>query len=212
MMHVRSLKNRRREREMQQRMEAEMNYRRTTRDFDRYLASLENSIAMFRRKAYEAERNGQHEQAVRNVQFVRKLGSMSAKVDGIRMRLEMIHSMQGLSNTLVQFMDSCNEVGSAMKASIDPVKLMSGQANLQNALYRMDELTEQMDGLFGSIDTELTPASSPNDVETEQMLRQIVAECDADAQRERTRDEQRRILLTTGNELNERLRQLSANG
>lgn len=193
----------------QKRLESEMSYRRMTHNFERYTRSLEQLIAQYKRKAYDASCAGRKDLALRNAQFVNTLTNMAGKVDSVRMRLEMVHCMEGLGAALGQFMTGCAEVSKAIGTAINPAELMRSQTSMETAMAQLDAFLNQTESMFDGMD--VTASAPVCDPAAEAVLNGIVAEQYAEEERGRVRDEQHRILSLTGSELDNRAKRLSAN-
>lgn len=199
----------RKQKEEQKRLESEMNYRRMTRNFDRYSASLNQLAANYKRKAYDAVQLGRNDLALRNAQFVNTLTNMSDKVDSVRMRLEMVRCMEGLGSTLGNFMTSCAQISKSIGTALNPVALMRGKTRMENAMVQMDDFLAQTEDMFdGMNDGSPAPVHDPV---AEATLRNIIVQQEAEQERDRVRNEQHRILAATGSELDNRAKRLSMN-
>lgn len=138
--------------EEERRIQAQMEYRRQERNFLRYADELDKAIERFKRMAYDAFQKGQKENALKCAAFTQKLTSTREKVDSVLQRFEMLHAMKNIGDMMLQFMDSCSEIGCDLKQRINIQVLTSGQLQMAEGLNKLDYLSEQMEEVFNSID------------------------------------------------------------
>lgn len=198
-----------REKENRKKMEAELQYRQMQRQFNRCAATLEQLSAERKRAAFEAEKAGRHESALREVRFIRKLDGMHNRIVGLSTRMEMMFAMQGISSTLSEFMTSCAGLSPMLQGMFDPSKLASGQVDLEKMMTRMDGIIERTDMMFEGLASDGESAGYA-DPDAEAELRRIIGERDAEIRRDRLFDDQHRAISATNAQLDERLQQLKA--
>lgn len=138
--------------EEERRIQAQMEYRRQERNFQRYAEELDKAVARFKQMAYEAYKKNQTENALKCAAFTEKLVSTRNKVDSVLQRFEMLQAMKNLGDMMLQFMDSCSQMGCDLKQRINIQELTTGQLQMAEGLNKLDFLSEQMEEVFNSID------------------------------------------------------------
>lgn len=141
-----------RKNEEERRIQAQIEYRRQERNFLRYADELDKAIERFKRMAYDAFQKGQKDNALKCAAFTQKLASTRDKVDSVLQRFEMLHAMKNIGDMMIQFMDSCSEIGCDLKQRINIQALTNGQLQMAEGLNKLDYLSEQMEEVFNSID------------------------------------------------------------
>lgn len=160
----------------QKKINAEIEYRQQRRTLQRNAEDINRAISRFKEMACSAEKEGNHENAVRCAKFVKGLMGAQQKIADVIQRYDMLHCMHGYSDILVQFMDSCTAIGLNMNMNIDLEKLAAGQASLDSGLQQLDYLSERIDQTLESIDTGAGVSNKEYDPVAEQMLKELLAE------------------------------------
>lgn len=138
--------------EDERRIQAQTEYRRQERNFQRYAAELDKAIVRFKQMAYEAHMKNQTDNALKCAAFTTKLTNTREKVDSVLQRFEMLQAMKNISDMMLQFMDSCSQIGFDLNQRIDIKALTSGQLQMSEGLNKLDYLSEQLEDVFNSID------------------------------------------------------------
>lgn len=198
----------RRNKENQRKMEAELQYRQMQRQLLRCTSTLEKLCAERKRAAYAAEKAGRHAAALREAHFIRNLETMGQRIGDLRMRMEIMSSMQGVSDTMNQFMTVCSGLSPMLQGLFDPAKLVSGQADFEKMMARIDDVIERSDWILEDIGSDTT-LSAPGGKDEEETLNHIMRERDSEVRRQQLYDDQHRAISATDARLNERLRQLN---
>ena len=133
-------------------LEARMMFNKQQREFSRYYQELGTSIKKYSKMAEEAELQGNHANAIACAKFIGKLQKTQVKVQGLLQRFEMMHSMQRLSGVMTSFMQSCAEMGYSMDANINLKDMWKNTAAMDQAVNKLDAMSEQMDMVFDTID------------------------------------------------------------
>lgn len=163
--------------EEERRIHAQIEYRNQERNFQRYAAELDKAIDRFKTMAYEAQKKGQHDNALKCAMFTKKLINTREKVDSVLQRFEMLYAMKGIGDMMLQFMDTCASIGCDMKEKIDIQALTSGQLSMAEGLNKLDYLSDQLEQVFNAIDDSAGLPEGVNalhsDPEAERMLADI---------------------------------------
>ena len=133
-------------------IEAKMKFNQNKRAFQKYYNDLDLSIKNFRKMAIDAEKSGNHANAVSAATFVGKLEKTQVKVQGLLQRFEMMYSMQRLTGVMSNFMGACAEMGFNMDATIDLKGMMKNSVSMEQALAKLDAMSDQMESVFDTID------------------------------------------------------------
>lgn len=133
-------------------LEARMMFNKQQREFNKYYQELGTSVKKYTKMAEDAELQGNHANAIACAKFVGKLQKTQVKVQGLLQRFDMMHSMQRLSGVMTTFMQSCAEMGYNMDANINLKDMWKNTAAMDQALNKLDAMSEQMDMVFDTID------------------------------------------------------------
>ncbi len=131
---------------------ARMEFIKNKRAFTRYYQELDTSIKSFTKMARDAELSGNHENAKSCAVFVLKLQRTQTKVQGLLQRFEMMYSMQRLTGVMTTFVKACGKMGIDMNKSIDLKDLWKSTGKIDSALGKLDEMSDQMNMVFDTID------------------------------------------------------------
>lgn len=140
----------------QQEIEARMQFEKNRRSFMKYYQELDVTIKNFSKMARDAELNGNHDNAVACAKFIVKLQRTQIRVQGLLQRFEMMRSMQRLSGVYTDFVEACGKMGVSMDANIDLNSMWRNTAEMDQAIGKLDAMTESMDMVFESIDNGLS--------------------------------------------------------
>jgi len=139
----------------ERRREAELNYRMQTRAFQRYDVELGRTIEKFKKIIIDSETSGQHANALRAVRFYRQLNATRDKVSSVRMHFEMLHSMAGVGDIMLKFMDSCKALGCDLSEQINLEALGTGELALEGGLEKLNFLSDKLEQAFDTISDSL---------------------------------------------------------
>lgn len=189
-------------------MEKELQYRQNKRQLTRCEGDIYKAAMKLKPGIVEAERLGNHGEAIRQTRFYSSLMGIHDRVSKMIMQIEMIHSLDSIGNTLTAFMEDCKGIGS-LEGIFDPTKLMAGQENLAKTMMQMDEVLERGDMMLSSL---MEPSSDdPADPEAERKLAELMRERAATERRDQLQNDHRRALADTNAKLNGRM-QAAVNG
>ena len=161
-------------------LEARMEFNKNKRSFLKYNQELDVSVKNFTKMAQEAELSGNHENAKACAKFVLKLQKTQVKVQSILQRFEMMYSMQRLTGVMTNFMKACANMGFNMDRNIDLKSMWKDTAAMDQALSKLDAMSDQMDMVFESIDSgmnlsgEAAPTQAEADADAEAYLNKIM--------------------------------------
>ena len=133
-------------------IEARMQFNKNKKAFQKYYNDLDVSIKNFTKMAMDAQRSGNHANARACGSVVMKLQKTQVKVQGLLGRFEMMHSMQQLSGVMSNFMNACADMGFNMNDTIDLKSMWKNSAAMEQALGKLDAMSDQMDSVFDTID------------------------------------------------------------
>ena len=155
-------------------VEARMRFNQNKRSFTKYYQELDASIKNFSKMARDAELSGNHANAKSCAAFVLKLQRTQVKVQGLLQRFEMMRSMQQLTGVMTNFMEACADMGFYMDDTIDLKSMWKNTAAMDQALGKLDAMSDQMDSVFDTIDSGMNGTS-------EDMMSEEEADSEADA-------------------------------
>jgi len=161
------------------RRKAEADYYTQMRAFKRYDVELEKTIQTFKNMAVDCKNKGQESNALRAARFVRQLKHTHEKVISVRQHFEMLHVMGGVSNIMVQFMETCSSLGCDLSQQIDVSALGTSEISLAEGLDKIDFLSDKIEQAFETIEGHLNKISDdPLDVTAEdyQLLNTLMQE------------------------------------
>lgn len=161
----------------EKRINAEMAYRASERNFRRYDMELDASIAKFKRMACEAADAGQMANALTAGRFVKKMKIIKEKVASVRQHFEMLHSLNSIGDIMVEFMDSCKKMGCDLKENINISGLNEGRVDMETGLNKLAYITECVEQAFKDIEEalDIVPLAEGS-AEDEEALREILME------------------------------------
>lgn len=187
----------------QDRMEAELNYRRSMRELKRCEDGMAHEAESCRSRICEAERAGRHSDALRQVKFYRTLTAMQGRIGDLRGRMEMLYTMQGLTGALSGMARDVAGQAGLLQGLMEPSKLASGQRELSRAMLKLDELLQRSEMLLEPLGD--GGGESVHSAEDEALLGGIMRRQQAEERRDQLRDEHHRAIADTSARLNERL-------
>ena len=136
-------------------MEAQMEFRKNKRSFEKYYSELDTSIKTFSKMAQKARMDGNEANALACAKFILKLQRTQTKVQGLLQRFEMMQKMAELSGVMSDFVKACAKMGFSMDANINLKSMWKNTAAMDQALGKLDAMTDQMDMVFDTIDAGL---------------------------------------------------------
>ena len=142
--------------------------------FTKYYQELDESIKRFSKMARDAELSGNHANAKSCAAFVLKLQRTQVKVQGLLQRFEMMHSMQRLTGVMTNFMEACADMGFYMDDAIDLKSMWKNTAAMDQALSKLDAMSDQMESVFETIDSGMNNSG-------EEVISEEEADSEADA-------------------------------
>lgn len=164
--------------EQERRIEAEIAFRTQERNFKRYSTELNNSIAHFKELAYEAEQNGQHANALRAARFTRLLTATREKIEGVMQHFDLLRTLNGVGDMMVEFMNACSTLGCDLSEQIDVQALGQGEINMEKGLQRLAFMSDKVEQAFEMITSGMKDpdAGITATVEDEAFLKDIMGE------------------------------------
>ena len=154
-------------------VEARMRFNQNKRSFTKYYQELDESIKRFSKMARDEELSGNHAYAESCAAFVLMLQRTQVKVQGLLQRFEMMHSMQRLTGVMTNFMEACADMGFYMDDAIDLKSMWKNTAAMDQALSKLDAMSDQMESVFETIDSGMNSSS-------EEMMSEEEADHEAD--------------------------------
>lgn len=185
------------------RMEAELNYRRSMRQLKRCEDGMAREAESCRGRICEAEHAGRHADALRQVKFYRTLTALQGRIGDLRGRMEMLFAMQGLTNALGGMARDVAGQAGLIQELMDPAKLSSGQLGLNRAMARLDDLLQRSEMLLEPLGEGV--AQDVGSAEDEALLGGILRRQQVQERRDQLHSEHRRALADTNARLDERL-------
>lgn len=162
------------------RANAERDYRMQMYTFKNYDTELEKTIQTFKNMAVDCKNKGQEGNALRAVQFIGQLKRTHEKVISVRQHLQMLHVMGGVSNIMVQFMETCASLGCNLSEQVDVSALGSGELSLAEGLNKIDFISDKIEQAFNTIQDHLNRLSDDS-VEASEEDRKLLEQLMKDA-------------------------------
>ncbi len=161
-------------------IESRMRFNQTKRSFSKYYRELDESIKRFSKMARDSELSGNHANAKSCAVFVLKLQRAQVKVQRQLQHFEMMRSMQQMTTVQTDFMKACADMGFYMDDAIDLKSMWKNEAAMEQALGKLDAMSDQMESVFETIDSGMSNSSEDMmseedaDSEAEVLLDQIM--------------------------------------
>ena len=189
---------RRRARTRQQRIEEDIQYRQSMREIDRGKRSIRALIEDFSNRAVEAERAGQHDQAVRFAMEARRLKQYEAGSGAINARIETAHAMTAAGRAMADIVGASGRLLESAARMSDPAALGELETGMLVLNESVDQLLEQNALLFEGMDTR-----------TEREIDEAGEACLREIMDSRVKERRSRMLADTHQQL-DRLQRLRA--
>lgn len=146
-----------RKREHQQRLARRIAYRQDIRQMEDSSKRLQKLIDAYSQQAVDAEKNGQHDKAVKLAAQVQHLRTFQNSAGGVRNTIETVHAMNAASQAMTDILSTTGGLADSIAEMNDPAALAEAQYGMEEAAESMQMLQEQSEMMYESMHTESQP-------------------------------------------------------